>query len=111
MICIGVGRVNRDRVSTSPPNAAVSSRRRAKASQRAAPLRSWTALMRAASCVISALSGCLFAYCSGLVEIHVTLAISGEDFRGQLDGVGRQARGNAPAVEVGGELHLQAASL
>src|SRR3989454_7776384 len=50
-----------------------------------------------------------FADRSGLVEIHVTLATSGEDLRRQLDGVRRQVRINAAAVEVGGELQLQAA--
>src|ERR1051325_2155602 len=48
-----------------------------------------------------ALGGCLFAYCSRLVEIHVTLATLGEDFRGQVDGVCRQPRVNAPTVDVG----------
>src|SRR2546426_6714166 len=50
-----------------------------------------------------------FADRSGLVEIHVTRATSGEDLRRQLDGVRRQVRINAAAVEVGGGLHLQAA--
>src|SRR5437870_4088631 len=63
--------------------------------------QSWT-------CVIP-VSERSFADRSGLVEIHVTRATSGEDLRRQLDGVRRQVRINAAAIEVGGELHLQAA--
>src|SRR5438876_4274641 len=63
--------------------------------------QSWT-------CVIP-VSERSFADRSGLVEIHVTLATSGEYLRRQLDGLRRQVGINAAAVEVGGELHLQAA--
>src|SRR5260370_8127763 len=63
--------------------------------------QSWT-------CVIP-VSERSFADRSGLVEIHVTRATSGEDLRRQLDGVRRQVRINAAAIEVGGGLHLQAA--
>ena len=58
---------------------------------------------------VIAVSGCSFADRFGLVEILVTRATLGEDLRRQLDGVRRQVRINAAAVEVGGELHLQAA--
>src|SRR4030095_10425717 len=47
----------------------------------------------------------------GLVEIRVSRATSGEGLRRQLAGIRRQARINATAVEVGRELHLQAALL
>ena len=63
--------------------------------------QSWT-------CVIP-VSEHSFADRSGLVEIHVTRVTSGEDLRRQLNGIHRQARINAAAVEVGGELHPQAA--
>src|SRR5436309_16139078 len=63
--------------------------------------QSWT-------CVIP-VSERSFADRSGLVEIHVTRATSGEDLRRQLDGVRRQVRINAAAIAVGGQLHLQAA--
>src|SRR2546426_12373191 len=60
--------------------------------------QSWT-------CVIP-VSERSFADRSGLVEIHVTRATSGEDLRRQLDGVRRQVRINAAAVEIGGGVHL-----
>jgi hypothetical protein len=51
-----------------------------------------------------------FADGSGLVKVNVAYAASAEGFCRQLDGVRSQAGINGAAVEVSGELYLQAGS-